>query len=192
MASPNIRLKGKKVILRQISLRDAQRFCRWLADPEVVNTLAAGDSSVPTLRAERDWIRQARREKNKVIFSIDTLDGVHIGSVSLFGINPRHRRAEYGVMIGDKRYWDQGCGTEAGRLMLGYGFRKLKLHRIYLHLIAYNFRGLRSYQKLGFKVEGKMRQHLWHHGYWHNRIAMGILRDEFIHTKQQTKKTYGR
>ena len=186
-------LKGKKVILRPLSLNDAPRFCQWMADPELTTFLSVHDRSVPTLKEEREWIREAKKDKSKVTFSIDTTarsagsrrDGRHIGSISLFKLDKLHKNAEFGIMIGDKEFWGQGCGTEATKLIIGYGFKKLKLHRIYLRHIAYNIRGHKAYSRAGFKPEGCQRQHIFREGYWHDQIIMGLLKSEY--TKQLKK-----
>ena len=173
-------IRGKLVILRPLSIADAPRFCGWLADLEVTKFLNIHDLPPPTLHEEREWLRQARADRKNIYFAIDTIDGVHIGSIGLRIKDGSGKVAEYGILIGDKRYWGQGCGTEAGVLMVEYGFRKLKLHRIYLKYIAYNIRGRASYKKIGFKHEGRLRQHLFHNGYWHDKILMGLLREEYI------------
>ena len=173
-------LKGKKVILRPLSLKDAPRFCQWLADPEVTKFLAIYDQPPPTLKEERGWVKKHQRSKDSINLAIDAIGGKHIGSVSLMKIDKISRRAEFGIFIGDKEYWGQGCGTEACRLIVDYGFRKLKLNRIGLTLIAYNIRGQKSYQKVGFKIEGRARNHYFRDGYFHDQIQMGLLRDEWL------------
>jgi len=42
---------------------------------------------------------------------------------------------------------------------------------------------LKSYQKVGFKIEGRLRQHLLRDGYWHDVILMGLLSAEFLKSK---------
>ena len=179
-------LRGKKVVLRSLKLSDAARFCQWLADPEVTKFLDMYNQPALTLAAERKWITQQRQSKDIITFAIDTIDGTHIGSVALRHITSPHRHASYGIMIGDKKYWGQGYGTEAGKLIIDYGFRKLKLHRIYLYVIAYNIRGQKSYEKIGFKVEGRFREHLLVDGQYHDRVVMGILKNEYL--KKQNNK----
>ncbi len=173
-------LKGKKVILRPLSLKDAPRFCHWLADPEVTNFLSVHGHKPPTIKEEKDWIKKASKEKNAAHFSIDTLNGVHIGSIALRDIDFINKKAEYGIVIGDKKYWGQGCGTEACRLIVNYGFRRLKLHNIYLSCIAFNIRGIKSYQKVGFKIQGRFRQHFYRQGHFHDEILMDLLKVEFL------------
>lgn len=189
MSGKNIILKGKMVVLRPLSLKDAPRFCQWLADDEVTKFLAHYyESGPPTLKNERNWIIKAKKDKNKINFAVDTVDGKHIGSISLFHLDQYSKKAEFGIMIGDKKYWGQGYGTEAGRLIVDYGFRKLKLHRIYLTYIAYNDRAGKSYKKIGFKKEGQIRDHLYRGGYWHDELYMGLLKDEYL---KNNPKPYG-
>lgn len=179
------------MILRPLSLKDAPNFCRWLKDPEVTNFLSVFDRRPPTLKEERDWIKTGNVGDGKSIrLSIDTRTGQHIGSISLFKISESHRHAKFGIFIGEKKYWGQGFGTEAGRLILGYGFKVLKLHRIELEVIAYNIRGIKSYQKNGFKIEGRARDYYYRNGYWHDQVRMGLLNDEF--KKNINVKKYGK
>ncbi len=173
-------LKGKKVILRPLSLKDAPRFCEWLKDPEATKFLSTHGQPPPSLKEERQWIAEQRRSKKNLVLAIDTVDGEHIGSISLRNIISRSRRANFGIAIGNQRYWGQGLGTEACKLIVDYGFRKFKLHRISLELIAYNIRGLKSYKKVGFKVEGRLRDYYWRGGYWHDQIKMGLLQSEYF------------
>ncbi|MFA6376238.1 MAG: GNAT family protein [Candidatus Paceibacterota bacterium] len=176
----HIILKGKLVTLRPLSLKDAPNFCRWFDDLEVTTYLARYNNAAPSLKEEREYIKDIKKKKNYLNFSIDTRAGEHIGTVSLLKIDFDNKHAEYGILIGEKKYWGQGYGTEAGKLIIDYGFKKLKLHRIFLRHVAYNFRGHKSYLKLGFKQEGVSRQHSFRNGHWHDEIMMGMLRDEYL------------
>jgi len=182
-----IKLKGKKVVLRPLSLKDAPNFCRWIKDPEVTRFLSIYDQAPLNLKEEREWLRKNRQDKNNFRLAIDTIDGVHIGTVGLNRIDRLNKRAEYGIFIGDKKYWGQGYGTEAGKLMIEYGFKKMGFHRIFLQVIAYNVRGIKSYKKIGFKVEGRFREHIFRDGFWHDKIWMGVLKEELIKAKKLKK-----
>lgn len=174
-------LKGKKVILRPLSLSDAPNFCKWVSDPEVTQFLSVHDMPKPSLKEEREWIKKAKLGKNRNLnLAVDTVDGIHIGSISLKKIDQFNKNAEFGIMIGHKKYWGQGCGTEATKLLVEYGFKKLKLHRIYLFYIAFNDRAGNAYKRVGFKTEGKMRDHIYRNGHFHDYIQMGILKNEYL------------
>ena len=83
------------------------------------------------------------------------------------------------VGIDDKERLNQGLGTEAIRLILGYAFDVLRLHRISIRVVAYNKRAIRAYEKCGFKVEGSEREAALVDGVRHDDIKMGILEREF-------------
>ena len=48
-----------------------------------------------------------------------------------------------------------------------------------LGVLAYNARARRCYEKCGFREEGRVREHRFHDGRWHDQIIMGILQHEF-------------
>lgn len=168
------------MILRPMTMRDAKNFCRWLRDEEVTKLLLDDNTKPPpSVRSEKKYIIEKNKDAASAQFSINTLDGVHIGAVGLNKIDYQNRKAVFGIFIGDKKYWGQGMGTEASHLILDFGFRKLKLHRIYLQVFAFNIRAIKSYRMLGFAKEGTMRNSLYRDGLFHDEIAMGILRYEF-------------
>ena len=71
------------------------------------------------------------------------------------------------------------ASTEALRLALRYAFTELKLHKVYLRVLDYNERAVRAYQKVGFQVEGTLREEMFVNGRWHDLIYMGLLELEF-------------
>lgn len=171
-------LKGKKVILRKIKLGDASRFVKWLNDPEVNKFLFVRGI---TLAKEKKYIleRIKGKVKNTLHFCIDTIEGVHIGATDLGNIQTRNKNASFGIMIGDKNYWGQGYGEEAARLLIDYGFKKLKLHRIELDVYSYNPRAIKLYEKLGFKKEAIKREHNFYNGKFYDTITMSLLSREW-------------
>src|SRR5262249_45205740 len=72
----------------------------------------------------------------------------------------------------------RGVGTAAMRLLVDFGFVRRNLHRIHLQAIASNAAALRSYEKAGFVVEGRLREHAWVRGRYEDIVLMAILRSE--------------
>src|SRR5258708_2535655 len=81
-----------------------------------------------------------------------------VGRVGLEDISYQHRRATFGVLIGEKDCWSKGYGTEATRLTLEYGFRLLGLHNIMLSVFSANIAAIRAYTRAGFRVIGVRRE----------------------------------
>jgi RimJ/RimL family protein N-acetyltransferase len=58
------------------------------------------------------------------------------------------------LLIGEKRYRGKGFAEEACRLLLHYGFDKLKLHTIDLEVYDSNLLAIALYDRLGFETVG--------------------------------------
>ena len=83
------------------------------------------------------------------------------------------------MMIGEKSMWGKGYGTEATRLVVRYAFEELHLNRVQLHVYEYNLRGVRVYEKVGFRREGVLRQEHMYDGRFWDTVVMAILREEW-------------
>ena len=65
-----------------------------------------------------------------------------------------HGTAELGISIHNPEAWGGGYSSEAVRLMVEYGMFFFGLHNIVLNVFSYNTRGIRSYEKVGFRESG--------------------------------------
>lgn len=173
-------LEGQKVGLRPLQIEDAALFQGWMTDQEITQYLLV---YLPLTRlAEEQWIKETGQSKNDVVLTIVTkkpIEGKPIGNVALHRINHKDGNATFGIFIGEKDYHEFGYGTEAARLMIGYGFNQLNLHRIDSSALAFNKRSIAMHLKLGFKKEGRHRQKIFKNGTYVDDIIFGLLRDEW-------------
>ena len=176
---PIINIAGEKVALGPLRRDLMPLYLKWINDFEVLRFL--GPSMRPmSLEAEEEWYAAANKAENQASFTIyENARMRPIGNTNLGKINHVHRTAEFGIMIGDKESWGKGYGTEVTRLMLEYGFTCLGLHNISLWVHAANERGIRAYQRAGFKMAGRLRQGLRLGGRAHDNILMDCLATEF-------------
>ena len=170
-------LDGEKVRLRPMEERDLPRFVEWLADGEVTRWLAEM-SAPPTLDDEIAWYEGRRSDPDSLMWAIETADGRLVGSTEL-KLEPARRKAEFGIVIGDKSQWNGGLGTEALSLVLAYAFGEADLNRVELTTAEENARAIRCYEKLGFSREGLKRQDRMVDGRFGNTLMMSILREEW-------------
>lgn len=110
-------------------------------------------------------------------FVID-VDGEAVGTVSLFDIDGFTGTAEVGIAL-VRSARGQGIGTEAIAQILEFGFVRANLRRVHLEVIASNAGAIRVYEKAGFVVEGRQREHAWVRGRYEDIVRMGLLRDEW-------------
>ncbi|MDN4613831.1 GNAT family protein [Leifsonia sp. F6_8S_P_1B] len=110
-------------------------------------------------------------------FVVD-VDGAAVGSVSLFGFDDLARHAEVGIaLLPEAR--GRGIGTAAIGQIVEYAFVRCNLRRVHLQAIASNADAIRAYEKAGFVVEGRQREHAWVRGRYEDIVVMGLLRAEW-------------
>jgi RimJ/RimL family protein N-acetyltransferase len=171
-------LIGTRVYLRPLEREDAPVFMAWLNDPEVTRTLVARRPI--NRRAEEEFIDQLTHSDDRISLGIALRQGDRlIGGTGLHQIDWRNRHAGFGITVGDKAEWGKGYGSEATRLIVGHAFATLNLNRVWLHVYEYNERALRTYEKLGFKREGVLRQDNFREGRYWDTIVMAVLREEW-------------
>jgi RimJ/RimL family protein N-acetyltransferase len=161
----------------------SKMFVRWDRDTEA-HRLA---DSVPAHLWSEKWMkefaekRMEKQSEQAYRFWIRTLaEDKLIGDVGLWVNSWTHGEAWVGIMIGERDFWGKGYGTDAMRLAVQYGFTEMNLRRISLGLHAYNLRALKSYEKVGFKMEGCIRGEGLRDGQRYDGYYMGILREEWL------------
>jgi len=111
-----------------------------------------------------------------VSFVVD-VDGTAVGAASLFDFDLLARHAEAGINLA-RSARGRGIGTAAIVQLVEFGFKRRNLRRIHLQAIASNLAALRAYEKAGFVIEGRQREHAWVRGRYEDIVRMGILRAE--------------
>lgn len=178
---------GERIRFRALEQADVPAFQKWINDPEVRYGIGV---YLPLSMADEDeWYSNVRKrpadEHNLVIEvkespqSNDQPAWKMIGGCGFFNLDFRNRCSEFGILIGDKTYWNLGYGTEAVRLLVKHGFQTLNLNRIYLRVLDNNPRAIRAYEKAGFIHEGRQRQAEYKNGRYFDLLVMSILKEEY-------------
>lgn len=171
-------LVGPTVYLRPPEKADAPVIAPWFNDQEVLRFL--GMIRPTSVASEEAFIAGLNANPMEPTFGIVVRETDQlIGTAGLARTDVRNRHAMFGIGIGDKGAWGKGYGTEATRLIVGYAFETLNLHRVWLTVFEYNQRGVRAYEKAGFRVEGRLRQECFREGRYWDTLFMAILREEW-------------
>lgn len=109
-----------------------------------------------------------------------------IGFVVLHSIKWASQTAELAIAIGLPEYRGKGYGQDALRLILNYAFAELNLYRVGLTVLAYNAAAIKSYERVGFVLEGAKRQMVCREGQRHDLLIYGILRDEWLEKRESS------
>ena len=172
-------IEGKQINLRPIEEEDTAVFHRWFNDPEVTRFLNANAFPAISMAQERHFVEQLRANAGNHGFVITLKDGTPIGNCTLRSFDWRARSAEVGIALGEKQYWGQGYGGEALQMLQDMAFNSLNLHKLWLGCAAYNERGLRAYRRIGFRDDGRLRDHWFLDGQYHDMVVMSILEHEW-------------
>lgn len=179
-------LAGELVTLRPFVRDDAVAMTAIMADPELLRLTASVTStaaalSVPTEVDERthDWYGSRSEQNDRLDLGIvNNATGELVGEVVLNERDVDANSCNFRTLIGSADR-GRGLGTEAARLILGYGFEQLGVHRISLDVFAFNPRAKRVYEKIGFLVEGVRRDAFRFDGEYIDEIMMAILAPEW-------------
>lgn len=177
-------LRGEKVRLRSLREDDLQPLESWWNDSTWLvfqKTKIVPAPSSSTFEMFRTWSNN--KDASGYGFSVEEIESERlVGHVALWGIDPVVRSGTLGIMIGGQHV-EQGLGTDAMRVVLRFAFEELGLNKIELSVWEFNSRALRTYEKVGFLVEGTRRAATFHAGRYWAQIQMGILKSEFLETR---------
>lgn len=150
-------------------------YYEWRNDPEVAQYDQSGFIRPMGYEEVATWsVRMVEG------LSFITYDGdVPLGTAAFMGLDNRNRHAELAIVIGNKDYWGKGYGTQIMERLLEWGFNGLNLNRLYLHVFSNNERAVNLYEKMGFKLEGEMREMLFQDGAYVDVKVYGMLRSEY-------------
>lgn len=171
------KLEGDIVYLSPIHLDDLYQYTQWLNDLQITFRLGNASENI-SLQKEKEYLEQMCKEGHNYAIIEKETDTL-LGNVSLFDINPIHRRAELGIFIGDTEKRGKQYGTEAMELLLAYGFKVLNLNNILIKEFEFNTQAIRAYTKLGFKEFGRRSQSYYLNGTYWDECYMEILEKDF-------------
>lgn len=172
--------EGERVRLSAPREEDAAAFARWSHDAAYLRAVDTDYARPISARQAAERYPGDGGESNTIEFRIRTLDeDLLIGFVALHSIEWNNRAAQLAIGIGEPGYRGKGYGTDALRLVLRYAFDELNLLRVGLDVISNNVAAVRAYEKVGFVHEGAMRRAVLRDGRHHDRLIMGILRDDW-------------
>lgn len=120
---------------------------------------------------------RARREGHPFLIEIG---GIPIGRTGLNQFSERDETCSLYLFIGERAAWGRGLAGDAMITLLAWGFEAFGLYLVQLWGLSTNARAMRAYEKVGFRVDGTMRERSYKSdGKRHDRTIMSITRDEF-------------
>ena len=142
----------------------------WMQWYEVVKSIK---DSINNIEGNiEDW--EMKTDYHLGIFYQDQM----VGMISLHGVNYLANKASIGYWL-DKDYEGKGIITSSVRVLMEYGFDELGLNRIEIGAGVTNERSRAIPEKLGFTLEGILRENMLLHGKYIDMALYAMLKSEY-------------
>ena len=183
-------LSTSRLVLRELTLDDAEFWKRTFSDPEVIELTAyEPPKDLEAAKAEvlRYAIRPFRmgrgirwgialREDPNLIGTLGYHEWVREGG--------HHARVGYELLA---EYRSRGFMTEAMTAILDYGFDAMKLHRVEAQIEPINLPSIRLAERLGFRRDGILRENTFFRGRFIDDAVYSLLEREWREIREANR-----
>lgn len=165
---------GQLGILRNIQPKELELMLFWRNSPSVRNNMyTRHEISLPEHLA---WWEQVKDRSDQYYFMYER-HGVLLGVVGFNGIDSVNKNSSWAFYAAPEA--PKGTGSRMGFLALEHAFYSMLLHKLCGEALSFNTASINLHQKLGFKVEGILRQQHWLDGAFTDVYRMGLLAHEW-------------
>ncbi|WMT39701.1 GNAT family protein [Paenibacillus sp. D2_2] len=142
----------------------------WLKFPSI--TLKVDDS--------RNFIENVRMRfaRNEGYWLGIWMENKLVGSIGFIYLDQENKKTEIGYWIG-KEYEGRGIITKTVKVLIEYVFNNLTFNKIEIGVATDNLRSRSIPEKLGFKLEGTIRDYEYINGKYHDRLIYGLKSNEW-------------
>jgi RimJ/RimL family protein N-acetyltransferase len=150
-------------------------YVEWLNNNEI-NQYLESRYTKHTIESIEKFISESNESLHEHLFGIFCKKtGKHVGNIKLGPVNIIYKRAEVGLLIGDKDYWGKGIATQAIQIICDYATNELNLHKVEAGCYSDNVGSLKAFEKVGFIVEGKIKHHFKKGSKWCDAYRLGKI-----------------
>jgi ribosomal-protein-alanine N-acetyltransferase len=168
-----------RLLLRRIESGDKSRIYEGLSHEHVIRFYGVSYPTLEATQQQMDWFETLEREGNGIWWAVCSEDNsIFYGAGGLNSLSEAHRKAEIGFWLLPE-FWGKGLMYEAMPLILEYGFNILNLHRIEGFVETENQNCKKAIEKIGFKLEGTMRDCEIKHGRYISLDVYALLRNDY-------------
>jgi len=160
---------GERIRIRPFdSARDTRLLEQWLPDKYGrYFVLSCATAQLITIDA-------LTSSENNHLGIVTLLDGKPIGAMAFLDHSQKQKRAELRKLIGDMASRGKGLAEEATKLWIEYGVRNLNLEKIYVSTLQTQISNIKLNERIGFRVEGLLRNEVTIDGSRHDVLRMGL------------------
>ncbi len=174
--------QGQLVTLRAYKTEDVEVSLKLLEEEGLRDTLSMEVIFPYSTDSQKAYIENSMKKNNKNVYNFaieDKKTKQYIGSCGINEYDMNQRIATIGLWI-SKDFQNKGYGTDTLQVLCKFIFDELNAFKITLFYFDFNENAAKLYKKIGFVTEGIHRKEQFRYGKYHNRIYMGLFREEFF------------
>lgn len=171
-----VELRTTRLLLRRFCPGDVEDSLAYRSDAEFSRYLPHIPQPFTRRDTEAHVARNIADPWDKCPTFAVVFEGTVMGTVS-FDVDKPNAIAMLGYGIG-RAYWGKGVGFEAVQVAVAWAFEAFDLAKIWATTDARNVRSERLLQKLGMRLEGRLRSHERARDGRTDKLYYGLLREE--------------
>lgn len=170
-------IKGDKTIIRPLDLSDLEKMYEWYSNFNF--TYWVNGNWPVNLMLRREEFEKTFYDEDNQRYAILSKDKEFIGTIGFNEVNIPAGSTKIYIGIGEADYWGYGYGSDALKYFICYLFFSWNFRRLTAETWDGNIRASKCYEKLGFKLEGRMREAYYINGEYKDVLLYGLLKEEF-------------
>lgn len=169
-------IETERLILREIKDTDANELFPLRADKNVMQFIDRPlaetiDDALKLIKI----ISDGHSNKESITWAITLKDNPElIGTIGFWRIEKEHYRAEIGYLLNPAQQ-GKGIMQEAIKVVLQYGFEKMKLHSVEANVNPSNSASIKLLEKNKFVREGYFRENYYYNGKFLDSAIYSLL-----------------
>lgn len=178
----------KRVFLRAFEYSDLA-FINELRNDDTLYELTCGNKYHISSERDKKWIEDKIFNNYHQLYLVvcSNEDKKPIGYISASNIDYINRKAELGGLVLLQEYSRLGLGTEATQLILDHLFGELGMNMVYTDIKEDHKASLRMAERLGFQIDGMLRDYVYKNNKFHNVYFVSILKSEHTFGKKNSE-----
>ena len=181
-----MKLETERLILRDFIKDDWQRVLEYQSDPLYLRYYEWTERTPQAAQEFVGWFLDHQKQNPRIKFQLAvTLKSNHllIGNCGIRLEKAGALQADIGYEL-DPKHWNHGYATEAAHAILDFGFSRFGLHRVWSWCVADNTGSAHVWEKLGMKLEGRLREKEYFKGRYWDALIYAVLEAEWNTHKQ--------
>lgn len=180
--------RDRSVVLRAPRESDSHLLYEMMDDP-MIEKFVIGWSLPTSFEAHQDWFNQVLHangnDRKEFRCIIDAVGHGPVGMGGISNIDWKNRSCIVHIKIHHTDHRGKGIGSKAMEILLDYVFIELGMNISYSEILQYNRASLALFRKMGYTIEGKMRQRIFKGGKFHDVFSVSILAHEWQERREK-------